>query len=300
MNTHIVRVEKKNIVLFEGLDPFGRLKLLDMPESFAIAAIDEDEEDRGIAYGILTGFLNSDRISINWIGVSSSMQACGVGEALLLKVLDMADKENIPVIEALISSKYESESFAMSAGEYFKQHLFEQEKAMPSDFFGVTGELLNLECMKQDKEKLPCPVSLASFSPDQIRSVLDQLDGISEASKLYSFEKEKGHLDHDLSFVFIDGTEAYSALLVRKLPDCLIPVYYFAENEKEGSVLMMYAIEAAVQKYGKDMDVEVLFRSDALCEQMSTVFTGKRDKGKILYASVDDYRARKEPEDFLI
>lgn len=297
MEEQIVRIRKEDAGLFEALDPYGRLAMLDVPNTFALAALAKDEEGYSVPAGLMTGLVSEDSIGISWLGVDASRQGQGIGEKLLLTAYKIADSGNLARLEAIISSEYERYNSSNSGKNYFTDRLFEVEKTMPVEFSGMIGELKQFDYMKQNLKRLPHPIPLSSLTPIQIREALGQLDNIADASKLYSVSTAKERVNADISYLFMDEGEAYSALLIQKLDDSLLPVYFYGESENESSALILSSVAAAEKKFGDDMDVQIFLCTDKLRSLMNSIFPGKKSAGKKLVANVDDYRVIKNRSD---
>lgn len=290
MAIQIVSVKKQDSDYFSRLDPFERLSMLDIPGAFALAALDYENGEVRAPVGLLTGLVNEHCLILSWIGVDSERQGQGIGEKLLLKAFDIADSNDIEILEELISSKYEMEQIAYSGKRFFEDRLFDVEKPIPMEYEGTIGDLNHLDFFQKDMEALPKPIALSTLSPAEIKQALRQIDAIGGAAKLYPVADAKDQLDWDLSFVYLDEGEAYEGLLIQKVEDYLLPVYFYSESDNESAGLLLHCVKAAAQKYGKDMDVEILSGSELVLSLMQSVFPGKKMEGKKLVARVESYR----------
>ena len=297
MDTRIVRIRKQDQEFLEELDPFERLSLLEVPGCFALAALAPDEEGLELPVGIMVGLLDERGMSIIWLGVNAELQGSGVGEQLLLKAFDMADTVDLPQIDVLISSEYTTQKVPGFGINFFQERLFEAETPLAPEFIGVLGELKSLEYFDRDINKLPKPTPLSTMTSDQVKKILMALDKNEEAVRLCDIGGEKESLDLSTSFVFIDGEEVYGALLIKKIGDCLLPVCFLAESDKERAALILNSIAAAESKFGPEALVQIFPRTGALNEFLKQFFSGKRTMGKILTASVEDYRSMKLEQD---
>ena len=297
MDTRIVRIRKQDIEFFEELDPFERLSLLEVPGCFALAALAPNEEGLELPVGLMVGLLDEKGMSIIWLGVNAELQGSGVGEQLILKAFDMADTVDLSQIDVLISSEYTTQKVPGFGINFFQDRLFEEEKPLPPEFIGVLGELKGLEYFDKDINKLPKPTALSTMTTNQVKKILTQLDKNEDAVRLCDIGGEKESLDLSTSFVFIDGEEVYGALLIKKIGDCLLPVCFLAESDKERAALILNSIAAAESKFGPEALVQIFPRTGALNEFLKQFFSGKRTMGKILTASVEDYRSMKLEQD---
>ncbi len=283
----IYQLKKADRDIFSGLDPFERLAILDNPCGFALVCF-TDEGENSIPAGLLVGTATEKLLTIDWMAVDPSLQGQGIGEELLLTVYDAADAGKIEDICAVISDAYERESFSKGAGEYFADRLFTEEKKAFADVIISLEELSGLSYFKQDSSKLPEPKELASFPASKANAILEQLFSKKDASGLVAPGHMKGVIDPELSFVFLDGNEPYGGFLVQKAGDYLMPIYYFAESDKEGAALILHSYEKAISKY-KGSDVLILQRDEKSYKLLTAVMPGK-DKSSVLWAKLEDYR----------
>ncbi len=283
----IYHLTKTNRDIFRGLDPFERLVILDNPCGFALACI-TDEKKEPMPAGLLVGTVTGDVITIDWIAVNPFLQGKGIGEKLLLTVYDMADAGKIENICAVISEDYEREDFSKGGGSYFEEHLFEYGEKAFGDFVLSLSELARLPYFKQDSARLPKPTTLSSFSVDEINGILEKLFSIKGAVSL----SEPGYMidviDPELGFVFMDGDEPYGGFLVQEAGDYLMPVYYFAESDREGAALILASFEKALSKY-KGRDVLILQREKENYKLLSDIMPGM-DRSTMLWSKLSDYR----------
>lgn len=293
MDIRVVSVERQDVELFSSLDPFERLSLLNVPSGFALAAVDYEEGEASALVGLLTGFANEQSLIITWIGVTTERQGQGIGEKLLLAAFEIADEMNIGILETLISSKYEMEQIALGGIKFFEDRLFKATKQLPLEYEGTVEDLLKLDYFQKDLDKLPTPRALSSLSPTQLKLALRQIDDIEGAAKLYPVADARALVEPDLSFVYMDDGEAYEGLLVQKIEDYLLPVYFFSESDNESAALLLSSVKAAAAKYGKDTDVEIFSCSDKGLSLMQKVFPGMTHEGKKLMATIEDYRKEK-------
>ena len=289
MQEQIVRIKKQDAPIFEGLDPFDRLSMLDMPNSFALASISVDDMGERYPSGLMVASADKKKLSINWLGVANHSQGRGVGGRLLDKAYDIAKSGEMDIVEAVLSAEFLKEAFFTSAGGYFECHMFDEVYPIPTEYMGQLRELLSLPYFKQDLKKLPKPVQLSALTIGGENSALKQLDELKLASKLYSVSGQNKRLEEDVSYIFFEEGEAFGALLVQRIEDCLIPVYYYAESDNEGSALIVSAAGMANMKYGKDEDVQIFLRTDDLRSLMEQIFPDKKDGGKRLVGKVEEY-----------
>ena len=293
MEEAIVRVRPQDADLFAQFDPFDRLNMLAMPNSFALGALEANENGEYSPAGLMVAHTTEDSLCINWMGVDSSRQNKGIGEKLLLKAYEIADGGGVRNLCAMISTEYETRKFGKNSEHFFEDRLFETMKEIPPEYIGDLRGLSKLEYMKQDLKIMPKPVSLAKLTSPQIKSALAQLEQIPQASKLCPVQGLKENLDLDLSFVFLDAGEAFGGLLVRNLDACLLPVYLYSESPYEESALILNSFNAAKSVYGMTAMVQIYCTSEKLIPLMERIFADKKDRGKLLVADMDDYRAVK-------
>ena len=286
----IVVVERKDAERFAFLDPFERLTLLELPETFALAAM-SDEEGEGLSpVGLLIAQIYDKDICIDWIGVTSSLQGRGIGERLLLAAFRIANGSGLDHLTAVISSEYVEQNLGECSTTFFSDRLFYKEENIPSEYSGSIADLKKLQYVNRDPKRLPKAVSLDSFPAARLGEILKQLDGIKGAAKLCPVKGLKTRLNLKSSFVLLDVDEPCGALLVQEVGDMLVPVYMYAESENEEATMIIHALMSAEQDYGSEKDVKVYIRSDKLKGLMNRVLPDSGCDTGLLTADLEDYK----------
>lgn len=283
----IYQVKKEDRNILSMLDPFDRLAILDNPCGFALACMTDEGEASAFA-GLLVGTATDSLITIDWMAVDPSRQGLGIGESLLLTVYDMADAAKIEDICAVVCDEYEYESFSKGAQSFFDERLFEESKKGFGDVIISLSELAKLPYFSQDRKKYPAPEALSSFTTAEQNNILTQLCANSKTSQLLVPGRMKDVIEPELSFVFMDEGEPFEGFIVQRAGDYLMPVYYFAEDDRDGTALILSSFEKAVSKY-KTGDVMILQREKKIYELLSDIMP-EMDRSTMLWAKLSDYR----------
>lgn len=283
----IYQLKKEDRSIIRMLDPFDRLAILDNPYGFALTCMTDGGENSA-PIGLLVGTATDRLITIDWMAVDPLNQGYGVGESLLLTVYDMADAAKIQDICAVISDEYEFENFSKGAHSYFNERLFEKSEKAFGDVIISLDELAKMPYFSQDRKRLPPPEALSSYSLAEQNNILAQLCAISKESHLLASGSMMDVIEPELSFVFMDEGEPFEGFIVQRAGDYLMPVYFYAEDDRDGTALILSSFEKAFKKY-KNSDVLILQREKKNYELLSDIMPGM-DRSTMLWAKLSDYR----------
>lgn len=301
----IVRLTNSDDMLVTRLDPYEYLSMLDNPAAFAFGALegtdpdkpdDEEDEMQMVFVGILVGCVTQQMLTIDWLSVSADRQGRGIGEALLLKAFDMADIGNIPRIGAVLCPELVRDGMMKGGETFFYDRLFEEEIKIPGNVRITIEELEESEFMRKDPTKLPTPTSFKAISPKLFEEIKSQLPSIEGAEMSVQSEALFKDFIPGASFLFLDDREACGALIVQRCGEYLMPVYFYAESELESAALIIAAVRAAGNRYGKEQ--EILFKlqrgkTAVLFRQIMP----DMPLARLLVASLEDYRSLKDQTD---
>ena len=283
----LVRLNLENSEVFSHLDPFEILSTLNNPNAFAIGGITGNEEEYPAA--LLVGMVTRNYLIINWLAVDPDHQGQGLGEELLLRAFDIADKGRIPKLLAVMGTGMMLEEFSKSAGDFFTERMFETEQPAMGWSFSGLDTIGKSKLFSDDEKKLPKPVPMSGFNSGKVNNIIEKLMSNPDTEEISVPAGMKGLLDMDLSFVFMEDDDPCGALFVLHVDDFLMPVLYYAESEREGEALVRCSYKAALSKYGRDQEIFILTVGGASDEVHRKVLEHS-GTGRCLEADMEAYR----------
>ena len=255
---NIFRLTKDDVKLFDKLDPYGWLSILDCPNGFACGCIEEEEDSIALKAGLIVASAVEKEITIHWLAVEGSGQGIGIGSALLRKMFEVAEIMEIPQLSALISPEYDKEVFSGGAESFFGERFFTHKRDLTGIWQGPLFVLMQNKCFKTDVGKLPETKALSEFPADARAEVIRQLSDIEGHISFFDLTGEPDGYDPELSFVIMDGDEAWGGLIVRSLSDRVMPIYFYADSLPEARSLALSSVKKAEAIYGKSIQADII------------------------------------------
>jgi GNAT superfamily N-acetyltransferase len=301
----IVRLTNNDDMLVTRLDPYEYLSMLGNPAAFALGALegvdpdkpdDEDDDMQMVFVGILVGTVTEKMLTIDWLSVSADRQGCGIGEALLLKAFDMADIGNIPSLGAVLSPELVRDGLMKGAETFFYDRLFEEEVKIPGNVRITIEELETSDFLKKDTTRLPTPASFKSLSPQLFEEIKSQLPIIQGAEMSVPSEALFRGFIPEISFLFQTDREASGALILQRSGEYLMPVYFYAESERESAALIIAAMREARNRYGTEQEILLKLQRGKTAALFRSIMPGL-PLSRLLVASIEDYRSLKDESD---
>ena len=127
---------------------------------------------------------------------------------------------------------------------------------------------------------LPEAVPLSDYpytvQADMIRQLLD-LDG-----HMNSFDITAGPDAYDprLSYVILDEGDVWGGLIVRRLSESLLPVYFYADSMPEAQALALRTVKKAVSLFGEEMSADIILTGRSSKDDYIWEKNGSRDKSE--------------------
>ncbi len=264
------RLTTKDAHLFERLDPYGWLSLLKCPGAFALGCMQEEDEAPLPDAGLLIAPATKRDITIHWLAVGEAAEGLGIGSELLKRMFESAVSAGIPRLNVMIAPSYEKENFSAKAESFFEERFFTDKAVLPGIWQGTLFQLMQGKAFQNLPANLPEAVQLSKYPAniryDMIRQLLD-LDG-----HMNSFDITAGDDSYDpqLSYVILDEEKVWGGLIVRRLSESLLPVYFYADSMPEAQALAICAVNKAISFFGKDMSVDI-------------ILTGRSSKGDYIW-----------------
>ncbi len=100
----------------------------------------------------------------------------------------------------------------------------------------------------------------------------------------------------EISFLFLTDEEASGALILQRCGEYLMPVYFYAESERESAALIIAAMREARNKFGKEQEILLKLLRGKTAALFRSIMPGL-PLSRLLVASVEDYRSLKDETD---
>ena len=129
---------------------------------------------------------------------------------------------------------------------------------LPGIWQGTLFQLMQGKAFQNPPANLPEAVPLSNYpysvQADMIRQLLD-LDGHMNS---FDITAGPGAYDPQLSYVILDEGNAWGGLIVRRLSESLLPVYFYADSMPEAQALALGAVKKAVSIFGEEMSADII------------------------------------------
>ena len=138
----ICRLRAKEFELFDWLDPYGLLKMLTLPNRFALVATETDEEGKGDSpAGLMIGGINENSVFCEWICVDLKYRDWGIAESLISELSNIASKNSKEKVEIRFIMSSEMKDVVSDAKIYFKKLGFEDQNDLSGEETDEYGKL---------------------------------------------------------------------------------------------------------------------------------------------------------------
>lgn len=297
----IIQLKPENKKLFMDFDPLFKLEWVDMPGSFALAALDENVEKKELnKAGIIVCSYRTNIFVIEWLYIAPEYRGQKIAENLLEIVFEYAEKKGMSRVGARFC-EYEEYNIWMSSKPFFEERLFFTEKQLPGEW--VTNLVTLSRKVEDVKGKTSYEVvPLSHLSANEHKKMMLHLTD-AKIPSLYPLKGYENTLDEDVSVVIKDNEKILGALFVKSISTSLMgllingqeeihtiyPVLFYMHSPKYAMSLIDAAIKRASVKFPKDTAVRFVLREidasdliDRFCPE------GKIDT-TLLIATTSDY-----------
>lgn len=306
----ISRLTKEQREYFQSMDPLMMMERLEFPGSFALAAIAEDEKSKkDIPAGLMICTIQKKDIRIDWMFVAAEYRTQGVGEALLLQVLDAAIAGGFTTVSAYFNEEYGRELICNGEEKFFRERMFYEERALPGEWVTDVKTLASQNISHKKPEEVPYIQSLQRVPVEVVKKGILSLAESEENDGLYDIVRARELFDRELSFLVLEKDRAVGGILVqhistdyfdiqegnivKKTKETLYPVFWYGRNEQEERELLNAFVQAAKKKYSPDTDVHIVLTRNNQAEIMEELLPGQKINNKLLIADVQDFASRR-------
>lgn len=306
----ISRLTKEQREYVQSMDPLMIMERLEFPGSFALVAIAEDEKNKkDIPAGLMICTIQKKNIRIDWMFVAAEYRTQGVGEALLLQVLDAAIAGGFTTISAYFNEEYGRDLICSGEEKFFRERMFDEEHAMPGEWVTDVKSLAIQNISHKQPDEVPYIRSLQRVPVEVVKKGILSLAESEENDGLYDIVRARELFDRELSFLVLEKDRAVGGILVqhistdyfdiqegnivKKTKETLYPVFWYGRNEQEERELLNAFVQAAKKKYSPDTDVHIVLTRNNQAEIMEELLPGQKINNKLLIADVQDFASRR-------
>ena len=285
-----MKLEKRN--LFEWMDPFEYMKRLSLPNTFALAAFEEqtDRADGKLApAGLLIAAVEDDAISVEWLCVAPEHRFHGIGEALLVRCFEIAQSMKTESVFVRIALENEMRSGIKRIEKFLFSRLFEEERESVSEWRIDTKRVLAHKKIAKTKLGRIQAKPLRKVPAQVIKKAIEQFSGAENSLQLYDVRRYIASYDEDVSSVLMDGDDPCGLLLLKTSKDICCPVFFYAESEQEALALLACSAELLEKKNLAETEFYVSAEGSRMSDMMETLFPNERVSVRVMAADVEDF-----------
>ena len=256
----IFRITTEDVPLFSRLDPYGWLTLLECSNVFAYGCMteaDEDDEVQPVA-GLVIASATQEELTVYWLAVGETAEGLGLGSLLLRKAFEIAVAAGIPGLKAVLGAEYEKEALSAGGEIFFEERFFTESRSVTGLWQGTLFDLLKGQAFANVPEDLPEVEALSTCSASRRAAILRQLMELDGQLSFYDISREPDACDPDISFVITEGEKVLGGLLLRRLSESLLPVYFYAYSMAESRALAVAAAKRSAGLFEEDMPVDII------------------------------------------
>lgn len=270
MDIKLAKIDKAQISFFEKMDPFFMLERIVLPEYFAYAAAipgTGDEEDFPV--GLLVGSLSEDTVYVNWLYVAEGYRGEGIGEMLLVEVIEGAKKAGIDFVTACFDARQDRDEICLHEELYFKERDFSEWIPLADEW--ETGVSLMQKRGGKADDKIDLE-AFSAFSADDQNEILSECLTSPEGLRLIPYSTD--HIDPDICiYAGYKGKTAY--VLFAGSENTVYPLFLSDTEEKVKDALLITAAAAIKKKYGSNTRIVMQKEEDPIYTYPAWMFDAK-------------------------
>ena len=270
----INRLKKDDIKYFEEMDPNGLLEKLSISGTIAFG-VSKEVQGGAVAQGLLI--------------MSEVFGNLTIGEALLIRAFECADKLGYSRLCAIISEEKLQANEMDFVLDYLEERLFCTQRLFFGEYIISVADMKKSPLLKKDLS-----IYLDLFSLEDARNAaLKALIEMSEKKAFASLFPIRGMgkiLDGSCSSVLVDDGEVYGAFILQNIADTYIMVLCFAEDEKSKEILFLKSMNEIVKTKNSNAELQILCPDRTLTELLEKNFSLNKSQTVLLTADIDEYR----------
>ena len=291
----ICRPTKQQLEYLAWLDPFFMLDRIELFDGFVLMATeDTTDEETDVPVGLIICTEGEDHLAVEWLYVADGFREQGAGERLLAAVFDLAEENGLSRIAACIRYEYGQEIVCAGAKTYLKDHMFEQEEALPGEWLTDLTCLGTSSYFQNRPDRISEVTSAGIMNHKELKAAVQMLTKGNGTKMLYPLNGEEENLDRRIS-AFIHGEHGIcGGLLIQVVGDTLYPVLLSADSLEDANALIYYALMNAKEKYDGSTRVRVILSDKSLVPLMNRMIPDRMIQTTRMMADADTYQAEKE------
>lgn len=281
---------RENIIdMFVDMDPLMYTERLAMPDRMAIGATVFDEklkEERPA--GLMMCIRRHNMLFIEWLAVRREYRVQGIGEALLIRAFEAAQRERLPQVCAYMNEEYGRGEICPGDREYFMDRLFQRQLELPGEWELEAGQLLKKLSAKETGEKTVAR-SLQSVGKTEGLRLIEELKKEKNFEENYDLAGHYRLLSHDESFLYERGGRIKAAIFLQRAGESLYQVGFYAENEEAARIVIKHAMSCVARTDGRDATVRFSPLKKRYGQYLEKLAPGKKIRNYIMAAEVSAY-----------
>ncbi len=277
----VLRIRSKEINLFEGLDPFGFLERLALPDRFALGNIRRDEKNGDSVAGLLTAFASRERITIEWLCTDPEFRGQGVADELVEKAEKIAKDNGIGELAALFPGDIDLKEIEGESESYFRFLGFDREEELYGEWEKETSSFLNHFLFKTAVPKHVKAKPLEAVERAMVYEVISRFGREPGAISLYDIISCPGNYDYKVSSILFENEEPTGLFLVQRARDTFYPVFIHTKNAADAMALFICSLNSA-EALGHKGSIRVISSDIRVTRFMEKLFPGERIPVRLL------------------
>ena len=279
-----IRLNKKNEIYFQEMDPFYMLAYAERMGNFAVGVTLTDERGYDVPAGLMIYTKREKHLVLLWLYVKAEYRMQHVAERMLYKAGQIALGLGLDILDAYFNNSPARELVCHGDDIYFREHGFNKLTPLYGEWLTDVRTLADrpyLADATEDKRML-------AFSKFPKASQFELATMVLEAAGSKMTEEELiGTLDFDLSFIVTDKDDC-GAILAMTNGEIISIICILANGEEQEKQFFKAFVAAAKLKYGQTALVGVILKAPRYEKAMMRLYGEGRADNFVLSIKVTD------------
>ena len=284
----INRLKKSDLEYFASMDPNGLLDKISIPGTAAFGASTKGPEG-DVPSGLMILSEVYGRFAIEWLYVDPEEKYKGIGEALLLRAFECADRLGYEQLSAIISEGNLKAGEMDAATDYLEDRLFCTQEPFFGEYILSAEDIKSSPLLKKDLSIYPDLCSLEQAGDAVLQKLMDMSAG-GKLCCLYPIRGMAKFFDERCSSVLVDDGEVYGAFILQNTGDAYVSVLSFAEDEKSKEILLVRSMNEIARTSGSGAELQIMCPDRTLSDLLEKHFPGNKSQTVLLTADLEEYK----------
>ncbi|HAU99651.1 MAG TPA: hypothetical protein DCW47_00455 [Lachnospiraceae bacterium] len=282
----VLRIRSEELNLFDGLDPFGFLERLELPDHFALGCIRSDEEKGDSVVGLLTASASPERLTIEWLCTDPEYRGTGVADELIKKMEKIARNNGIGEVAALFTGDIDLKEIERDSESYFRFLGYDKEKELYGEWEKEIGSFLNHHFFKNASPKHVTAKPLEAVGEETAGKAISHFGKVSGSIRLFDILSCPGDYDYKVSSILFENERPTGLFLVQSAGNTFYPVFLYTKDAVEALALFKCSMEGAETRRPEG-NVRVISSDSRVTEFMEKLFPGERISTRLLIRDME-------------